>query len=83
MLEIISTIIGSIILIIPIYIFGTQTLRENKKEKKSIIRSIITYLIIVALYTILFLTLDGTVKTLTFCLSAEVLTANSFWYAKD
>ena len=68
MLEIISTIIGSIILIIPIYIFGRQTLYENKIEKNSILKNVIIYAIIIILYTLIFLTLEGTKKTLTFCL---------------
>lgn len=68
MLEIINGFFSSTALSVSFYIFGILTLKNQVKEKNKIMDKIVIMLISIILYTFIFLSLEGILKTISLCI---------------
>lgn len=75
MSKIFSVFISSIIMILTVYIFGLVTV-DNKKDKKLI--SFILIILSATIHTVIYLFLDGTIKTISLCILYSLFLSKTF-----
>ena len=67
MSEIINSVLSNAIQIIAIYIFGKNILGNNRNNK--FIYNIITIIVSIIIYTLIFMYLEGSIKSIVYCIS--------------
>ncbi len=67
MLEIINGLLSCAITTLPVYIFGILVLKDKNKNKNKSLYNIITIIVSIILYTFIFLWLEGSAKSIGFC----------------